>query len=141
MKFNIKEKIKPSVRHLVLEAFDVSEKELVSTSRKENLVEARKALSYLERKYNSVSANKIAKSMKRNHTSILHYFQDMDYLFKYNRDFTSKIESIEEIINFKPVDLKDNNELERLMSAIATTNGVIEYNTTRENFKTLLGWN
>jgi len=90
---------KRKIKELVLDTFNVSERELVSKKRDRHIINARKAYSYFLHRNTDMTLTKIGREFGgKNHSTIIHYLKCTYNHLETDNDFMNKISSISENI-------------------------------------------
>lgn len=82
---------------VVCDYYGVTQKEIISKSRKRNIVNARQVLSYLLRK-NKLTYHYIGKLLSRNHSTIVQSCKVIEDLLQVDRNMVNDIKKIENFI-------------------------------------------
>ncbi len=81
-----------TIKKLVCKEFNVNEKDLVSPSRKQNLVRPRQVAMYLARRYTDSPLQAIGKSFNRYHATALHSISTVEKEIQKNGAFQKQVE-------------------------------------------------
>ena len=89
-----------SIRDLVCTTLNVSVENLISNSRKREIVQARQIAMYFAKKYTKDSLTSIGNVIgKRNHATVLHACKTVQDLIETDKTFRHTIEEIENQLN------------------------------------------
>jgi chromosomal replication initiator protein len=95
-----KEQSVKSIRDLVCTTLNVSVENLISNSRKREIVQARQIAMYFAKKYTKDSLTNIGNVIgKRNHATVLHACKTVQDLIETDKSFRHTIEEIEIKLN------------------------------------------
>ena len=81
-----------TIKRLVCKEFNVTEKDIVSNSRKQNIVRPRQVAMYLARRYTDSPLQVIGKSFNRYHATALHSIGAVEKEIKNNGSFQKQVE-------------------------------------------------
>jgi len=141
MEFNIR-KIDTNyneLRQLVCQEFDVKERSLIIPLSTREVVDARKALSYLVRAYRvRMNTTDLGNEFGLNRSIISYYVKDALNMLDVDRKFNKRIDNIMEHLRMKSFSQADENYIDLLMGCIVWPEGAVEKGTTRDNFKKII---
>ena len=108
---------KRQIKELVLDTFNVSERELISKKRDRHIINARKAYSYFLHKHTNMTLTKIGREFGgKNHATIIHYLKCTHNHLETDNDFMNKISSIDGSI--KRLTQTREERKEQIMSSV-----------------------